>query len=223
MEAVRNNAHAAFTTSKRVVMFPKRKATHYLHPAMREFISRRHMVFIATADARGHADSSVRFGPLGFVQTLDENTILYPEYRGGESLASADNILENPYVGMLFIDSFQHGLELHVNGRAKVVENAELLNSLADGTAHEILETPLSAQNYSAEMLEPLVQATLTINKPRVERWIVVKVTGAYIHRAKHVPLFRKGKRKDIPRGTVEQNFTGSGRLTASALPTTLG
>lgn len=59
---------------------------------MREFIADREMVFIATADAAGECDCSLRAGLPGFVRSLDEKILLYPEYRGNGVLASLGNI-----------------------------------------------------------------------------------------------------------------------------------
>ena len=42
-------------------------------------------------------------------------------------MASMGNILENPHIGMTFIDFFEHTIGLHVNGKAKIIENDELL------------------------------------------------------------------------------------------------
>jgi hypothetical protein len=94
---------------------------------MREFILKQEMVFIATADSKGECDCSVRAGKQGFVRVLNEKTLLYPEYRGNGVMASMGNILENPHIGMTFIDFFEHTIGLHVNGKAKIIENDELL------------------------------------------------------------------------------------------------
>ena len=42
-------------------------------------------------------------------------------------MASLGNISENPHVGMIFIDFSESTVGPHVNGRAKFVENDELL------------------------------------------------------------------------------------------------
>ena len=94
---------------------------------MRKFILKQEMVFIATADSKGECDCSFRAGKQGFVRVLNEKTLLYPEYRGNGVMASMGNILENPHIGMTFIDFFENTIGLHVNGKAKIVENDELL------------------------------------------------------------------------------------------------
>jgi predicted pyridoxine 5'-phosphate oxidase superfamily flavin-nucleotide-binding protein len=56
------------------------------------------MMFVGTADAKGHADSAFRCGHAGFVKVLDERTVAYPEYRGNGVMASLGNISENPHL-----------------------------------------------------------------------------------------------------------------------------
>ena len=94
---------------------------------MRELILKQEMVFIAPADSKGECDCSVRAGKQGFVRVSNKKTLLYPEYRGNGVIASMGNILENPHIGMTFIVFFENTIGLHVNGKAKIVENDELL------------------------------------------------------------------------------------------------
>src|SRR5271167_4836156 len=65
-----------------------------------------------------------------FVRVLDRTTLLYPEYRGNGVLASLGNISENPHIGLIFIDFFEATIGLHVNGKARIVDNNELLHRL---------------------------------------------------------------------------------------------
>ena len=94
---------------------------------MIEFIDRMEMVFIATADANGDCDASLRAGTPGFLRVLDDRTLAYPEYRGNGVMASLGNIGENPHVGLLMIDFVEDMIGLHVNGRAQVVRRRHLL------------------------------------------------------------------------------------------------
>jgi predicted pyridoxine 5'-phosphate oxidase superfamily flavin-nucleotide-binding protein len=143
---------------------------------MRRFIERCEMVFIATADSRGACDCSFRAGVPGFVVALDEKTLLYPEYRGNGVWASLGNISENPHIGMMFIDFIQDTIGLHVNGKAKIMENADLLQRP---------DLPVWLQR------EMRIEGG---RKP--ERWVFVEVEEAYIHCSKHIPLFAKCDKK---------------------------
>ena len=107
--------------------FYDKQMMDYLNPYMREFILKQEMVFIATSDSEGECDCSFRAGKQGFVRVLNKKTLLYPEYRGNGVMASMGNILENPHIGMTCIDFFENTIGLHVNGKAKIAENDELL------------------------------------------------------------------------------------------------
>ncbi|GAA0614601.1 pyridoxamine 5'-phosphate oxidase family protein [Sporichthya brevicatena] len=152
--------------------FYDRQMLDHLNEAMREFIARQEMVFIATADARGECDSSFRAGEAGFVVALDERTLVYPELRGNGVYASLGNIIENAHVGLMFVDFFDDLIGLHVNGAATILEHEDLL-------ADERVTVPL---------LEMLTRQ----GGRRPERWVAVHVHEAYIHCSKHIPRLAK-------------------------------
>ena len=102
--------------------FYRQQVLERLNERMVEFIGRQEMVWIATADGRGECDCSFRAGPPGFVQVLDPRTMRYPEYRGNGVMASLGNLLENPHIGMVFLDFDRERIGLHVNGTARIVE-----------------------------------------------------------------------------------------------------
>jgi predicted pyridoxine 5'-phosphate oxidase superfamily flavin-nucleotide-binding protein len=111
-------------TRERADAFTARQALPRLNDAMRGFIGRQEMMFVATADAGGSCDSTFRAGPPGFVRVLDDEHVSWPEYRGNGVMASLGNITENAHVGLLFID-FGDVIGLHVNGTAEVVEDPD--------------------------------------------------------------------------------------------------
>jgi len=166
--------------------FYDKQMLDYLNPYMRKFILKQEMVFIATADSKGECDCSFRAGKQGFVRVLNEKTLLCPEYRGNGVMASMGNILENSHIGMTFIDFFENTIGLHVNGKAKIVENDELLaDKTLDGVANSIQE----------EGTAP-------------ERWILITVEEAYIHCSKHIPHLKKLDKK-IHWGTDKEAHKG--------------
>jgi len=77
---------------------------------------------------------------------------------------------------------------LHVNGRARIVENQELE------------EIP----NLSAEIRQDF--AVEGGRKP--ERWVMVKVEEAYIHCSKHIPRLMK-REKLVHWGTDDESHKG--------------
>jgi predicted pyridoxine 5'-phosphate oxidase superfamily flavin-nucleotide-binding protein len=116
----------AYGTQDRATRFYTDQVRSYLLPSMVEFVTRMELVFVATSDGRGECDASLRAGPPGFVRVLDERHLAYPEYRGNGVHASLGNITENPHVGLLMIDFVKDAIGLHVNGRAKIVDDATL-------------------------------------------------------------------------------------------------
>ena len=116
-----------FGTPRRARSFYDRQVVARLTDEMSAFIGRQEMVFVSTADGAGECDATFRAGPPGFVHVVDERTVAYPEYRGNGVMASLGNIIENPHVGLLFIDFFTDIIGLHVNGSAVVVDNDDVL------------------------------------------------------------------------------------------------
>lgn len=161
-----------YGSRSRALAFYRNQMCGQLNEAMREFIARQEMVFVATADHEGEADCSFRAGPPGFVRVLDAKTLCYPEYRGNGVMASLGNISENGHVGMLFVDFMAAKIGLHVNGTAKVVGNDEMRRN---------------------SRLTPEVEADLDqTGGRRPERWVLIRVEEAYVHCSKHIPLLRR-------------------------------
>jgi predicted pyridoxine 5'-phosphate oxidase superfamily flavin-nucleotide-binding protein len=75
--------------------------------------------FLATSNANGQCDCSFKGGGPGLVRMLDCRTLAFPDFSGNDLFMSLGNILENPHVGLLFID-FADGARLRVNGRAAI-------------------------------------------------------------------------------------------------------
>ncbi|MCG3777529.1 MAG: hypothetical protein JW388_0222 [Nitrospira sp.] len=192
-------AQKRFGTSTRATSFYAKQMLDHLNPTMQEFIARQEMAFIATADANGSCDCSFRAGAPGFVQILDKKTLAYPEYRGNGVLASVGNILENPQIGMIFLDYFQSTVGLHVNGKARVLSPNETTN----------------LPHLSASMLA----ATKLKKGLRPDAWIVVDVEEAYIHCSKHVPLLKRLE-KQIDWGSDDESSKGGNYFKTKPDPT---
>jgi predicted pyridoxine 5'-phosphate oxidase superfamily flavin-nucleotide-binding protein len=160
-----------YGTAPRAEAFYDKQMLDHLNPEMAEFISGMEMVFVATADAAGNADCSFRAGPPGFVRVLDERTLAYPDYRGNGVMASLGNVVENAHIGLLFIDFYTSTIGLHVNGGARIAENADMA----------ALQAAFGAADFAS-----------CRNGPRPERWVLVEVEEAYIHCSKHIPLLKK-------------------------------
>ncbi|HVL83235.1 MAG TPA: pyridoxamine 5'-phosphate oxidase family protein [Pseudonocardia sp.] len=162
---------AAFGTQARAERFYAEQVRDRLLPAMVEFIGRMEMVFVASADAHGECDASLRAGPPGFLRVLDEYTLAYPEYRGNGVHASLGNISENGNVGLLMVDFVDDLIGLHVNGAARILTD-------------EVFRVRYPHLRQDAAPGR------------RAERWVVVEVQEAYVHCRKHIPRMQRMPRR---------------------------
>ncbi|MGW4241772.1 pyridoxamine 5'-phosphate oxidase family protein [Nocardia sp. NPDC004722] len=154
-----------------------------LNTHMIDFIGRMDMAFIATSDKHGECDSSFRAGKPGFLHVIDDHTVAYPEYRGNGVMASLGNILENPHVGILMIDFVHDLIGLHLNGTARIVDDALMRRCVPDLPAEQRGRIP--------------------------ERWVVVDVEEAYIHCRKHIPHLVPAQREARQWGTDNMRAKG--------------
>lgn len=99
----------------------------------RQYIGLSPFCCLATSDGKGHADVTPRGDKPGFVQVLDDHTLLIPERPGNNRMDSIRNIIQNPSLGLLFlIPGFED--TLRVNGRGRVTKDPGLLaDSAVDG------------------------------------------------------------------------------------------
>lgn len=106
----------------------------WVHDIVREadqkFIERADMFFLATADEQGRPNVSYKGGDPGFVKVVDEHTIAFPNYDGNGMYLSLGNVLENPHVGLLFIDfTATRPSRLRLNGVATIDDSNDLLDA----------------------------------------------------------------------------------------------
>ena len=96
----------------------------------RAFIARSPFLVIASSDPSGRCDASPKGDAPGFVQVLDDATLLIPDRLGNNRVDTIGNLLARPGVGLIF---FVPGLNetLRVNGRARITTDPGLLEPLA--------------------------------------------------------------------------------------------
>jgi uncharacterized protein len=96
-----------------------RKELDRLDRHCRRFIALSPFLVMATADADGHLDATPRGGDPGFVEVVDDFTLLLPDRPGNNRLDSLTNLTERPDVGLIFMIP---GVDetLRVNGVAEL-------------------------------------------------------------------------------------------------------
>ena len=191
-----HEAQENFGSRQRAEAFYNNQMLDFLNPLMKKFISEREMVFISTSESKGECDSSFRAGAPGFVHILNKRKLALPEYRGNGVMASIGNIMENPHIGMFFIDFFSSRIGLHINGHATIIDNESLIKK-------RTLPTKLLKDAKQKGGRKP-------------ECWIMIQVEEAYIHCSKHIPKFKKLK-QEIHWGTDNEIFKGGDAFKAKS------
>ncbi|WP_417313166.1 pyridoxamine 5'-phosphate oxidase family protein [Ectopseudomonas khazarica] len=103
----------------------RRKELPRLIAPYRALIEASPFVVLASTGADG-MDCSPRGDAPGFVQILDDQTLLLPDRPGNNRIDSLRNIVQNPQVALLFLIPGV-GESLRVNGRAEISLDPELL------------------------------------------------------------------------------------------------
>jgi len=110
----------------------RKKQLDRLDAHCREFIAHAPFLLLGTADATGRCDVSPKGDAPGFVRVLDDRHLVIPDRPGNRRLDGMRNLLQNPHAGMIFLIPGREET-LRVNGRASIIRDAEILESL---TAH---------------------------------------------------------------------------------------
>ena len=94
------------------------------------FIARAPFVLIASSDTEGRVDISPKGDAPGFVRALDEETLVIPDRPGNQRFDTFRNLFESPRIGLIFLIPGKRET-LRVGGKAEVVRDQELLDTLA--------------------------------------------------------------------------------------------
>ena len=142
--SVRNHSELC-TVYKEPAPRAVQKVLDHLDVHCRNFIALSPLCVLSSANADGQADASPRGDPPGFVQVLDDRTLLLPDRPGNNQVDSLQNIVRNPGVGLLF---FVPGINetLRVKGKAEIVTDADVLES-----TKERGQAPLSGLRVNVE------------------------------------------------------------------------
>jgi PPOX class probable FMN-dependent enzyme len=107
-----------------------RKELDRLDEHCREYIAASPFLVLATAGADGRLDASPRGDRAGFVQVLDDRTLLIPDWPGNNRLDSLTNLVEHPRAGLIFLIP---GVDetLRVNGSVVIDDDGALRDRFA--------------------------------------------------------------------------------------------
>lgn len=135
----------------------------------RRFIELSPFLVISSQGADGLGDVSPKGDAPGFVQVLDDRTLLVPDRPGNNRLDTLSNLMTNDGVGLLFLVP---GVceTLRVNGRARVVTEAELLNPTAVRGRLPTAGILVAVEEVYLHCAKALVRSKLWEDDHRVER-----------------------------------------------------
>ena len=149
-----------------------RKQLDHLDHNCRRFIELSPFLCLATSRNDGMADNSPRGDVPGFVEVLDERTLLIPDRPGNNRLDSLANIVHHPQVGLLF---FIPGVTemLRVNGRAKLVTKPEILELFTVNNRAPAVVILVEIQEVFLHCSKALIRSRLWQEDAKVDRKVL--------------------------------------------------
>jgi len=111
------------------------------------FIGLSPLVVLGTSGPDGRGDVSPRGGPPGFVTVLDQRHVALPDLGGNNRLDSYENIVANPYAGLLFVVPTRNET-VRINGPAYLTDDPAVLDR-----THPDLRRPKLALVVETEQL----------------------------------------------------------------------
>lgn len=94
------------------------------------FVAQSPFLILATSNAQGQIDASPKGDGPGFVEVVDDRTLLLPDRPGNRLAYGHLNVLENPQVGLIFMIPGTPET-LRINGEAQLTCEPQLLERLA--------------------------------------------------------------------------------------------
>jgi hypothetical protein len=135
---------------------------------MHRFISLSPFLCLGTSGAGG-GDVTPRGDSPGFVQVIDDQTLLIPDWPGNNRLDSLTNLVGNPNIGLLF---FIPGVNetLRVNGAAEITMEPTLLERWTVNGKHPRSAIRVTVREAYLHCAKALMRSRLWEDDYRVER-----------------------------------------------------
>ncbi|KEO81089.1 pyridoxamine 5'-phosphate oxidase family protein [Tumebacillus flagellatus] len=146
-----------FGTEEQAAKLTERLVSSQISVLFRMYIEGSEFFFLATANRAGECDCSFRGGGPGVVRVLDPRTLVFPDYPGNGLYQSLGNLVENPHLGLLFLD-FEKGQRLRVNGTARLSTEPEDLQ-LFPGALSVVFVTVSEVYTNCSKRIPKLVKA----------------------------------------------------------------
>ena len=176
MSQLYNDQHrdfqAGFETTKLADRLEEIIVKDIFEEGEKAFIESQPMFFLSTIAPDGGPTVSFKGGAPGFVNILDEKTLVFPSYDGNGMFYSMGNIATQNKVGLLFIN-FETPQRMRVHGKATVNK-----------------DDPLKEHYKEAELIIRVELTKLWINCPRYIHKMVQQEQSNYVpEMGKDTPL----------------------------------
>ncbi len=155
------------------------KDASYINEPARRFIAASPFLVLSTIGNDGRVDCSPKGDPPGFVEVVDNHTLVIPDRLGNHRLDSYENILVNPAVGLIFmVPGFTETLRVAGTGRIildSAVQDRHKVNGKAPALALAVDVTEAfmhcSKSFVRAKMWKPELWPSLE-TVPSLAEWV---------------------------------------------------
>lgn len=135
------------------------KVRDHIDADYRALIMASPFLIMATSGPDG-LDCSPRGDPAGFVEVLDDKTLVIPERRGNNRIDSLNNLLHDARIGLIFLIPGV-GETIRVSGRATISLEPDLLGRFIHGGALPRLVIVVSVETVFFQCARAVMRANL--------------------------------------------------------------
>ena len=129
MAIIRSNAQLREVIGEKIPGL-EAKVSDRLDEFTRAYIEKSPFLILSTADAEGRCDASPKGDAPGFVEVVDDRTLIIPDRPGNKLAYGHENVLTNPHIGLLFMIPGTSET-LRINGTAELDTSEELGTQLS--------------------------------------------------------------------------------------------
>jgi len=123
-----------------------KKIYPFLNDRMTHFISSSPLMMLSTVDNEGFPTISPKGDEAGFVQVVDQTTLLIPELRGNKLAFSLANIVERNKVALIFlVPGTVESLRIH--GTCRLLTGDDICQSLASKSHNALFVMEVKVSN----------------------------------------------------------------------------
>lgn len=159
------------------------KVTDRLNEVAQQFIALSPFVIIATKATEGLIDVSPKGDPAGFIEVLDDKTLIIPDRLGNHRVDGFQNIIEDPNVALLFIVP-GHGDTLRIAGKARIVQDSAISKRHAINGKEPLLALVIEVEEAFMHCSKAFIRSRLWYPEkwperkvaPTLAEWVIATV-----------------------------------------------